>query len=58
MDTIIQLPMTIDQSRLINTCRLYLKIKYLSDICEPNGEEINSNFLIGVKQEFPKSSYH
>ena len=54
---VIQLPMTLDQLRLINACRQYLKIIYLSNICKSNDAEVNNNFLIGVKQGFPKSSY-
>ena len=41
----------------INTHQLYLQIPHLSDIVYINGENINNNFLIGIKLDYRQSLF-
>ena len=33
----------------LNSCRIYLNISHLSDMLDPNGKQIEQNYMIGTK---------
>ena len=54
MENIFQDISSVQTLRMLNTCRSYLQILYLSDITTSNGIEMDNNYLIGVKVQYPK----
>ena len=38
--------------RVINACRFYFNVIYLSDITKPNVIDIDNKYLIGIKTEY------
>ena len=45
MDELIQTKLKETQLRRINVCRMFLKLTHVSDIYQPNGVDINTDFL-------------
>ena len=41
----------------INSCRIYLNISHLSDMLDPNGKQIEHNYMIGTKSTKQHSTF-
>ena len=57
MAKIIRINLTLNQMKQINAYQLYLQITHLSDIVYINRENINNNFLIGIKLDYRQSLF-
>ena len=55
-DKIIQTRLKEKQLRKINSCRIFLNIIHLSDICHLNSVDIYHQFLSGEKRKLPQST--
>ena len=56
MDDSIQTKLKENQLRRINACRIFLKSIHLSDTCQPNGVDINTDLLEGIPKTYPHST--
>ena len=55
MDDVHHYTSSIHRLELLNACRLYLKVKFLSEITNLNGDAIIFGTTIGLKQDLPTS---
>ena len=53
MDEILKREYTTLKLKQLNVCKLYLQVTHVCDIIQPNGKNIDIDFLIGVKKWIP-----